>query len=113
MKLTQAAEIVAGKLDRMTAVLGTLVIGPHWPIKNEISQLPWGRALAQRTGIALYLPVVCMLKAPLEYWRWASSQTMPAVTPKPFSRSLYNIPMRAVLTERRDTLPQEWTDHAA
>jgi 5-formyltetrahydrofolate cyclo-ligase len=61
------AEIVADKLNRVTGVLGTSIVGLYWPIGNEISLMPWGRALAQREGVALCLPVVVTPKAPLEY----------------------------------------------
>jgi 5-formyltetrahydrofolate cyclo-ligase len=170
---TQAAEIIADKLDRVTAVLGSSVIGLYWPIKHEISILPWGCALARRTGASLCLPVVVTPKAPLEYWRWAPGQamqpgiwkipvparrdavlpdlvlaplvgfdqtnyrlgygggyfdrTLASLQPRPIAIGVgydfcaletifpqpHDIPMRAVLTERRATLPSEWTDHAA
>ena len=166
------AEVIADKLNRVTAVLGTSIVGLYWPIRNEISLMPWGRALAQRKGVALCLPVVVTPKAPLEYWRWAPGEAMePGFwnIPRPahrdvlspdlllaplvgfdqnnyrlgygggyFDRTLaslqprpivigvgyefsaletifpqpHDIPMRAVLTERRDTLPAKWNEHA-
>jgi 5-formyltetrahydrofolate cyclo-ligase len=167
------ADIIADKLNRVTTVLGTSIVGLYWPIKNEISMMPWGRALAQHKGVALCLPVVVTQKAPLEYWRWTPGEAMQPGCwniPRPthrdvlapdlllaplvgfdqnnyrlgygggyFDRTLasleprpivigvgydfsaletifpqpHDIPMRAVLTERRDTLPVEWNEHAA
>jgi 5-formyltetrahydrofolate cyclo-ligase len=89
---TQAAGIIADRLDRVTAVLGTSIIGLYWPIKHEVRLLPWGRALAQRTGAALCLPVVVTPRAPLEYWRWEPGQAM--------QPGIWNIPVPA----RRDVL---------
>ena len=168
-----ATEIVAGKLDRVLAVLPNPVIGLYWPIKNEINLLPWGRALAQREGVTLCLPVVVTPKAPLEYWRWTPGaamqrgfwnipvpaqremlspdlvlaplvgfdgdnyrlgygggyfdRTLAALEKRPIAIGVgydfgalemifpqpHDIPMHAIVTERRDTLPMSWSDHAA
>lgn len=167
------AEIIAGKLDRVAAVLGSAIVGLYWPIKHEINLLPWGRALTQRNSVTLCLPVVVTPKAPLEYWRWTPGQTMqlgiwniptPAqrdvllpdlvlaplvgfdqdnyrlgygggyfdrtlasLQPRPTAIGIgydfsaletifpqpHDIPMRAVITERRNTLPAGWNEHAA
>lgn len=67
----RAADIIAGKLDRLCAGMTLTVVGLYWPIQLEPSLLPWGGALVRRRKIGLCLPVVVIRQAPLEYWRWA------------------------------------------
>jgi 5-formyltetrahydrofolate cyclo-ligase len=69
-------EIIAYKLNRVTAVLGTSIVGLYWPIGNEIRLMPWGRALAQRESVALCPPVAVTPRAPLEYWLWTPAEAM-------------------------------------
>jgi 5-formyltetrahydrofolate cyclo-ligase len=86
----QAVDAVGEALDRLVGELGSTTIGLYWPIKHELSLIPWARALAQRTGALLCLPVVVAAKSPLEYWRWAPGE--------PTQPGVWNIPVPA----RRD-----------
>jgi 5-formyltetrahydrofolate cyclo-ligase len=81
---TQAAIAIAEKLDRLTAERRITRIGIYWPIRHEPNLIPWARAMAQRTGAILCLPVVVTPKAPLEYWRWQPGDPMQA--------GIWNIP---------------------
>ena len=83
---------IAGKLDRLCAGLTVATVGLYWPIKSELSLLPWGRALAQSRQVTLCLPVVVAKRAPLEYWRWAPGDAM--------QQGVWNIPIPA----RRDAV---------
>jgi 5-formyltetrahydrofolate cyclo-ligase len=40
-------DAITGQLDRLCARLNLAIVGLYWPINNEISLLPCGRALAQ------------------------------------------------------------------
>jgi len=71
-----AAKIIGGKLDRFCAGLTLAMVGLYWPIRNEPSLLPWGRALARSGNVGLCLPVVVTPRCPLEYWRWAPGDPM-------------------------------------
>ncbi|HTC10756.1 MAG TPA: 5-formyltetrahydrofolate cyclo-ligase [Acetobacteraceae bacterium] len=83
----RAADIIASKLDRLCADTTPTIVGLYWPIQQEPSLLPWGRALAQHRQISLCLPVVVRRQAPLEYWRWAPGEaTVPG---------FWNIPVPA------------------
>ena len=88
----QATEVIAAKLDRLCAGLSIATVGLFWPIKSEISLLPWGRALAQSRQVTLCLPVVVAKRAPLEHWRWAPGDAM--------VEGAWNIPVPA----RRDVV---------
>jgi 5-formyltetrahydrofolate cyclo-ligase len=83
----RATDIIASKLDRLCADTTPTTVGLYWPIQQEPSLLPWGRALAQHRQISLCLPVVVTRQAPLEYWRWAPGEaTVPG---------FWNIPVPA------------------
>ena len=71
-----AASIIASKLDRLCSGMTLTMVGLYWPIQQEPSLLPWGRALTGHRQIALCLPVVVAPKSPLEYWRWAPGGAM-------------------------------------
>lgn len=83
----RAASRIAVQLDRLCADLPLANVGLYWPIKNEISLLPWGRALARSRRLCLCLPVVVTQRAPLEYWRWAPGEAMKV--------GVWNIPVPA------------------
>lgn len=72
----QMVDRVAARLDALCEARRPGVVGLYWPIKQEPSLLPWGRALARRQGTVLCLPVVVSAKAPLEFWLWAPGAAM-------------------------------------
>jgi 5,10-methenyltetrahydrofolate synthetase len=72
----RAVDTIAAGLDRLCAGMTVTMVGLYWPIQQEPSLLPWGRALAQRQSIGLCLPVVVAPQSPLEYWRWAPGDAM-------------------------------------
>lgn len=46
-------DAITRKLDRLCVRLNLVTVGLYWPIKNEISLLPCGRALAQSRPMGL------------------------------------------------------------
>ncbi len=83
----RATERIAGELGRLCARLNIATVGLFWPIKGEISLLPWGRALVESRPVTLCLPVVVEKRAPLEHWRWAPGDAM--------VEGVWNIPVPA------------------
>lgn len=71
-----AADRIASRLDRLCTDKALTAVGLYWPIQQEPSLLPWGRALAQSRQVSLCLPVVVAARSPLEYWRWVPGATM-------------------------------------
>jgi 5,10-methenyltetrahydrofolate synthetase len=87
-----AADTVAARLTDLIEAGRIASIGLYWPIKHEISLLPWANNLARHKDLVLCLPVVVTPKAPLEYWRWTQGE--------PLARGIWNIPVPS----RRDVI---------